>query len=157
MRTLVPFWTNRNFISPSTSLWREMDRVFNDMLTAEAPAYSERSYLPTAHLKEDEGHFLLSVEMPGLKKEDIKIEVHENTLSVFGERKRENFSSTYSRSMTLPTNVDADKIEANYQDGILELYLPKVQAAPVKKIEIQSGKEGFFGRLLNANKETSKT
>ncbi len=98
----------------------------------------------------DEGtEIVLKAELPGMKKEDIHIEVQNNVLTLRGEKKREEkvekegfFRSersygAFSRSFTLPATVDAAKIEANYVNGVLRLKLPKVEAAKPKQIAIK--------------------
>ena len=167
MRLITPF-TPRALTS---DLWTDMDRLFDEFKFTNLPAYDERQYgghyTTATEIVEGDNHFMFSVDLPGLKKEDIKIEVQERTLTISGERKREEKSDknvqrmekyygTFTRSYTLPTLVDAEKIEAHYQDGVLELYIPKVAAAQAKKIEIQSGKSGFFDKFLNVKKTNSE-
>ncbi len=167
MRIITPFTTSR---SVASDFWRDMDRMFDDF-SVTAPAYDEREYAVASEVIESDQHFMLSVDLPGLKKEDIKIELQENTLTVSGERKRERefdekngrsnriekFYGAFKRSYTLPQQIDASKIEAQYQDGVLELYLPKAQSSQPRKIEVQSGKPGFFDKLLNGKKNTPET
>ncbi|MEM9982457.1 MAG: Hsp20/alpha crystallin family protein, partial [Bacteroidota bacterium] len=94
----------------------------------------------------------IEVAVPGLKKEDFNVEINENILTVSSEKKaeteqkeegrytrREFHYSTFSRSFTLPKNVDAEKIEANYSEGILNITLPKLGEVkqPTKNITIK--------------------
>ena len=158
MRTLTPFFTSRNL---SRDLWSEMDRMFDHFATPGLPVYDEREFAPASELTEEENHYMLSMDLPGMKKEDIKIEVADGTLVISGERKHEKrtdanqvhrFEKSYGvfkRSFVLPNTISADKVEARYEDGVLELYLPKTTVAQARKIEIQSGKSGFFDRLAN--------
>ncbi|WP_409479505.1 Hsp20/alpha crystallin family protein [Pseudobdellovibrio sp. HCB154] len=170
MRSLTPFFNSRS-LTP-TDLWREMDRMFDHFATPGLPVYDEREFAPASELTEEENHYMLSMDLPGMKKEDIKIEVADGTLVISGERKHEKRTDanqvhrfeksygTFKRSFVLPNTISADKVEARYEDGVLELYLPKTEVASARKIEIQSGKGGIFDKLLgdrkqaqNANKE----
>lgn len=165
MRMLTPFWTTRSL---SSDLWREMDRMLEDFVNTNSSAYDEREFAPASEIIEEDNHFMLSIDLPGIKRDDLNIEVSENILTISGERKRENHAGnskgqhiersfgTFKRSFILPNTVDGERIEANYQDGVLELYLPKTQAAKPKKIEIQSGKGGFFDKLLGTRKNNQE-
>lgn len=153
--TTTPYWTPRSFTSEISGIFDEMHRMTN--------AYDERSFAPGCEVTEHEGHFLLSMDLPGIKKEDVKIDLTENLLTISGERKRESngdkqqkfqlFERSYGffkRSFTLPTSVDGNKVEARYENGVLDLYLPKIEAAKPRKIEIQNSKSGFFEKLLGS-------
>jgi len=149
MRFVTPFVASRGLAS---ELWRDMDKMFNDFTVA-LPT-TEESYAVASEVVEADEHFILSLDMPGLKKEDIKIELHGNTLTVSGERKRERentdqtqnviraekFFGAFKRSYTLPVSIEDTKIVAHYKDGVLEVFLPKAQSAQPRKIEVQSGK-----------------
>jgi len=85
--------------------------------------------------------------LPGMRKEDIDISLHDGTLTISGERKRESangekaqrterYVGTFRRSITLPTRVDAGKVGATYQDGILKVILPKAEEAKPKQIKV---------------------
>lgn len=161
MRLLTPYRTNRNF---SSDLFDEMERFFDEWNrpSTTPQVYDERNFHPACEVTEADGHYLMSVDLPGMKKSDIKIEVIDGILTVSGERKRESQSDpaervqrfekyygSFKRSFTLPVQVEADKVEARYEDGVLELYLPKAAAVKPRSVEIQSGKSGIFEKLLN--------
>ncbi len=108
-------------------------------------------FVPTVNTREAEDAYYIDVDLPGIKKEDISIDVNENVLTVSGERKVkeehkeddyyrvESRFGKFERSFTLPEDVDADKIEATSKNGVLEVKIPKVpqvDKAP-KKIEIK--------------------
>ena len=101
--------------------------------------------LPAVNVKEVENGFHIELAAPGLKKEDFKISVHENVLSISAEQKQEseqkeekytrkefNYSS-FKRSFTLPKTIDGEKIQAAYTDGILKIELPKKEEAKAKE------------------------
>ncbi len=142
MRTLIPFYSSKNLVP---DLFSEMESMFDTL-----PKWNERSFDPAVELSEDDKQYNLSVDLPGLKKEDIKVEMKENTLQISGERQREStqdknirvqrFEKTYgyfSRSFTLPHAIQADKIEAHFENGVLELRIPKAEIAQPRKIQIQ--------------------
>jgi HSP20 family protein len=163
MRLLSPYWMNR---TAASDLFDEMDQFLGEWnrLPSGFKIYDERSFAPASEMSETENHFMMSVDLPGMKKDDIKIEMVDNVLTISGERKFEKtenkkiqrYEKTYGffkRSFTLPATVDSDNIEAKYEDGVLEIHLPKIQAAKPRQIEIQSGKTGFLGKFLNSKKE----
>jgi HSP20 family protein len=92
----------------------------------------------------------MKAELPGFSKDDISIELKENTLAIKGERKHEgevkegNYHrmersyGAFQRAFMLPMTVDQEKVKASYKDGILELRLPKVQAAQPKRIAVSA-------------------
>ena len=102
---------------------------------------------------EKEGKFVVKAELPGIKEEDVDVSVADDILTIKGEKKTENelkeedyyccerSYGSFFRSIGLPSNVDAKKIEANYEDGVLEVSLPKVVEAKPKKIQISTKKK----------------
>lgn len=111
----------------------------------------QTSAVPPVNVREDETHFYLDVAVPGRKKEDIRIEVDRNVLTISSEEKmqeetiNERFSrrefhyGSFKRAFTLPKTVSDDQIQATYSDGVLTLSLPKKQEAlpkPKRTIEI---------------------
>lgn len=103
-------------------------------------------------ISEADDHTLVSVDMPGVKKDDIKIEVQKNHLFIAGERNHRKYEKTF----TLPASINADKIEAQYENGVLYVAIPKPEAAKGRTIQIQSGPTGFFSKLLTSKKEIPK-
>jgi HSP20 family protein len=161
----MPYIT-RNLTS---DLFTDMDRFFTDFSTPEKSFTNEQQYLAESEITEAADHYLVSVDLPGMKKEDIKIEAHQNTLTISGERKREmvsnkdqklqrteKFYGAFKRSFTLPALTQADKIEANYVDGVLQVYIPKTQVAKARNIEIKSEKSAFFDKLIGDQKNTTQ-
>lgn len=106
------------------------------------------AWAPAYDIAEEDDHYLLSLEMPGVPKDDIKIEVAENMISVSGERKNAKFM----RSFSIPPGADSAKIEADYRDGILQLVVPKAESVKPRQIKI-GGESGFFGKLYGKDKE----
>lgn len=119
-----------------TSFSHVIDRFFNESVarTGGSTAYS---FVPKVDVFEDEKAFEVQAAVPGMNKEDFKIDINEDRLTISGERKyskekkENNFRSietsygSFSRTFTLPDNIDVNKIEASYNNGILELTLPK--------------------------------
>jgi HSP20 family protein len=130
-----------------TNMRAEMDRVFESTVGSfsRSPASLSR-WNPAVNVYQDKDRFTVVVELPGLKKEEIEISLHDDTLTIAGERKREESSAQeflterlygkFQRSLTLPTAVDAEKVKANYKDGLLQVVLPKAEEAKPKQIEV---------------------
>jgi len=104
------------------------------------------SFSPKVDIAESEIEFELHFQIPGMKKEDIKIDLEKDRLTVSGERKMaeekneknfhsvESYYGTFSRSFFLPDNVNVDKIDASYEDGILNIVIPKDEKKEPKKL-----------------------
>ena len=133
-RALRSFTTNNLF-----------DDLFNDRFFTN-PVSNEKSFVPQVDIAETDKAFELSFAVPGIKKDKIKIDLKEGQLTVSGERKFEeeksekNFHSletrygSFSRSFHLPDNINADKVEATYEDGILSIVVPKDE----KKVQVKT-------------------
>lgn len=142
--TLVKFnnGQRRNVVAPR--FVDAFDSIFNDQFFAPAAV----SKVPAVNIAESEAGFAIELAVPGLKKEDFKINVDKNLLTVAAEVKKEEaaegknytkkeFSySSFSRSFTLPESVDQTKIEAEYTDGILKLAVAKKEEAKLQAREI---------------------
>ena len=134
---------------PFRSLSREMERLFEDFFGSPREGTSLAEWAPAVDIKEEEGAYRVQVDLPGLKKEDINIEVNENRLAISGERqfeqeeKRDDYHfversyGRFHRAFNLPSSVDANKIDATYKDGVLEVTLPKKEEVKPKKVTIK--------------------
>jgi HSP20 family protein len=139
--SLIRYNAALNDFTP-TAFSNLIDRFFNDSLARSGG--SSYSFVPRVDVLEDEKAFEVHVAVPGMNKEDFKIDLNDNLLTISGERKftrekkENNFHSvetqygTFSRSFTLPENVDANKISAKYVNGILELTIPKDEKKTLK-------------------------
>ena len=129
----------------------EMDRVFNQFLRrgdGEEATWGQGVWAPPVDIYETDDAFLLKADLPGFTKDDVTIEMQQNRLIIRGERKRETEAKEdqyhrleraygrFERAFWLPTTVDAEKIQATFKDGVLELRLPKSEAAKPKRIAI---------------------
>ena len=129
----------------------EMDRLFTQFFRrgdGEEATWGQGVWAPPVDIYETDDAFVLKAELPGFRKEDVTIEMQENRLIIRGERKREEevkedkyhrierAYGRFERSFWLPTTVDSEKIQATFKDGVLELRLPKSEAAKPKRIAI---------------------
>lgn len=165
MRTLTAFtapreWSFRN-LSPDLAgdILGDIDLFVDSFLQpTHARGFNVQT---TCDVRETDEHYLVSFDMPGVKKEDIKIELKNSQLVVSGERHRViNGSETidkFERAFRIPNLIDSDKIEANYENGVLSLAMPKAESAKPRSIEIQSGPTGFFSKLISSKKELKDT
>jgi HSP20 family protein len=108
----------------------------------------ERGWAPAIEVFEKEDRFVVKAELPGMKQEDIDLSVVGDTLTIKGQRKAETevreedyyccerSYGSFFRSVALPSTVDAKKIEASYEDGVLEVTLPKAPEVKPKKVPI---------------------
>ena len=136
--------------------WRDMDDV-PDRYTREIwrprgtgqEVVKGGDWSPRVDISETEGEFVIKVEIPEIKKEDVKVSVDNGVLCIGGERKQEKedkgkkfhrverYYGSFSRSFTLPDNVDATKIRASFKDGMLDLSLPKTKESKPKALEVK--------------------
>lgn len=130
-------------------LFDEMDQIFNNFFSTPESYFSKtrKNY----DIEETEENYLLNLDLPGVKQNDLSIDVIGNQLNIKGERKSDRVKGSYKNSFLLPETVDSEKIEAHLEDGVLSLLLPKVDLKKSRKIEVQSGKEGFFQKFLGSH------
>ncbi len=150
--------TPRNNWGPFNQLMKQFEDEFFAPLS---PTTSVAS--PRMEWQENEKAYLLSFDIPGMKEEDIKVDMKENTLTVSAERKQsserkegesfrsEKFYGLYERSIQLPRDVDASGVMAEYNHGVLEVLVPKSEKASAKSIQI--GKSG--GKISEKFQEAS--
>ncbi len=117
--------------------FREMQRLQDELFTRQAGEARQPAFLPAVDIHEDDKAFRLDVDVPGMKPEEIDVNIEKNLLTISGERKLaredqkegyrrvERAFGSFSRSFTLPENVDAEGIEAKVADGTLTITLPK--------------------------------
>lgn len=125
----------------------EMNRAFGRTLTRRDGW--TKAFSPDIDIREEADRFILNADLPGMRKEDLDISILGNQLTLKGERKYEkevkekdyHYSErsygTFSRSFQLPAEVDAGKVRATYQDGVLELVLPKSETSKRKQITVE--------------------
>lgn len=127
------------------------ERMFDDFfgVTRRKMDLENFDWTPRVNVEELEDRFEITAELPGMNKDEIDIEVQDDVLTLRGERKYEKEEKevnyhicersygTFQRAFTLPENVKADNIEAEYKDGILRLGLPKVEPQKPKEIKVE--------------------
>jgi HSP20 family protein len=108
------------------------------------------AYSPAMDVSESESQYVVSLDLPGVQIGDVKIEIHEDRLSISGARpaavrpegsqyhREERSFGAFRRTLVLPKNVDSEKVEASYQAGVLEVVVPKIAKAQPRTIEIRT-------------------
>ena len=132
-----------------SSLRDELDRLFESSfagLTRTSQVLS--GWTPALDVYEDKDNFIVTAELPGMKKEEIDISLHDGALNISGERKSETkhaeagvyraerFFGRFQRAVTLPASVAADNARAQYKDGLLTVTVPKTEEAKPKRIDV---------------------
>ena len=136
-----------------STLQDRMNRLFQDSFGRDTreEALSTTSFAPPVDVYEDEHQITLKIEVPGIDEKDIDVRIENHTLTVHGERKfekeekEENYRrverqyGSFTRSFTLPTVVDAEKVSADYDKGVLKIHLAKKAEAKPKQIKVNVG------------------
>lgn len=150
--TVVTRWEPLRELS---SLQNRVNRLFHESYGPEGREENlmTSTFAPAVDVYEDEHQVTLKIEIPGIDEKDVDIRVENNTLTVQGERKfekeekEENFRrverqyGSFTRTFTLPSTIDADRVQASYDKGILKISLPKKAEAKPKQIKISIGSE----------------
>lgn len=130
-------------------LQRGINQFFGDNFGGSREDIALKAWTPAVDVYEDQDAFLIKLELPEVNRNDVKVNLDDNTLSISGERrveneeKRENYHRVersygqFYRSFTLPPNVDTSAINAQFKDGMLRLSLPKKEEAKPKQIEVK--------------------
>lgn len=142
---LVPL--HRRHGSDLARLHHEMDDLFNAFF-GNWPTYEHKLW-PAIDVADNEDAIVVKAELPGCKADDIDISVHGNTLTISGEKKQEQEQKekgyyhlersygSFRRDLTLPNDVDPDKIDAACKDGVLSITLPKAERAKAVKVKVK--------------------
>ncbi|HEU5073835.1 MAG TPA: Hsp20/alpha crystallin family protein [Polyangiaceae bacterium] len=132
------------------TVWNAFNDMFNDELWGR-PLATQRSFVPSVDISEDENSYLVTADVPGMKPEEIDIQVENNVLTIRGERKYETRGKQhgyhrverhygrFQRSFALPEGVNAEAIEANVDNGTLTLRVPKPATALPRKVKVNVG------------------
>jgi HSP20 family protein len=151
-----------NLVTRRTNVWdpfpelNELQNRLNTLFgrTALRPANGEETlavadWAPAVDISEDEKEFIIKAELPGLKREEVKVTVEDGVLSISGERKTEKEEKnkkfhrversygSFLRSFTLPEGADASKVNAEFAEGVLNVHLAKTPKAQPKTIEVK--------------------
>jgi HSP20 family protein len=134
------------------ALQNRVNSIFRDFNEGGDNALTTASFVPAVDIYEDPQKVVLKLEVPGVEEKDLDIRVENNTLTVKGERKfekdekEENFHrierryGSFYRAFTLPSTVDTENVQANYNAGVLKLELKKKAEAQPKQIKVNAGK-----------------
>jgi HSP20 family protein len=135
------------------NLERRMGRVFNEPLFFEPPEVAAATaWTPVADIFEEPEYLRITLEIPGVKPEDVKVSVEGNVLTISGTKEQvveekaekvyryERSYGTFERAFTLPATVDAEHIKATHENGVLHLILPKIEKAKPRLVKVEVSK-----------------
>ncbi|HID38573.1 MAG TPA: Hsp20/alpha crystallin family protein [Calditrichaeota bacterium] len=138
--------------SPARSIFtlkNDMDRLFDEFFRSGLDVAERVDLTPLVDVEETDDEFIISAELPGMKRNEIKITFENNILNISGEKKAgkeikednyhrmERSYGKFSRTIPIPSGVKLDKIDAVYEDGVLTVHIPKTEEAKPKQIEIK--------------------
>ncbi len=146
-------WSLTKTSTPENSLnsfKRDLDRVFDDFFSFKPSSLVRSEWLPELDVVEDEKAIHVKAEMPGMEEKDINVTLDNHVLTISGEKKEEKREEDkkknyiyserkygcFSRSLSLPEGIKADKIRADFKKGVLSIEIPKDEAAQPKKIKV---------------------
>jgi HSP20 family protein len=142
-------WIPRRNGLQSVALDTDLDRLFEGFFNPALLRSDMGALTPAVDVEETADAYLFRADLPGVSAKDVKVTVHNDTLTLRGERKREEKSSdgsrhrveraygAFERSFTLALPVRADQVKASYKDGVLEVHVPKADEARPRDIEVQ--------------------
>ncbi|MFW6126222.1 MAG: Hsp20/alpha crystallin family protein [Chloroflexota bacterium] len=142
LREWSPFWE-------LDDVARRFEDMFGRPLMRRFPL-REGEWLPSVEMYEKDNNFVVRAELPGMKEEDVDVSVSDDLLTIRGEKKGESevkdedyyvcerSYGSFSRTIRLPSNADTGKVDANFEDGVLEVTVPKTAEAKAKKIPVSA-------------------
>jgi HSP20 family protein len=145
LRDITAWHPVSDFAHMQEDIDRMLDSFRGDIIDEDV----SKTLMPAVDIVERENDFTINVELPGVDKKDVKISIQNNVLTIKGEKRQENGKKgenyhrversygLFQRSFTLPSTVAADKIDASYDNGILNLVIPKLEESKPKEIEVK--------------------
>ncbi len=142
--TLVKFNPRRSYLSP----WSNFDRIFNHMIHSN-DFHTNTNWTPAVDINEDDTSYNMQVDLPGIDKNDIHVNLKDNVLTISGERsfEKKEEKDTYYRSerdfgkfnrcFRLPEEIIEENISASFKNGVLSVSVPKAEEIPAKELEIK--------------------
>jgi len=143
----------RPTLRPINNLRREMDRIFNELIPfswrMDESELGLNKWSPRTDLQETDDHYIIEVDLPGMAKENISINIKDNVLTIEGERKEEakeegsgylrseRTFGTFKRSFSLPAAIVEGKIKASFKNGVLTVNVPKAEKSKKKNVTIE--------------------
>jgi HSP20 family protein len=131
---------------------QEVNRLFNNLF--DLSESGAQRWVPAMDLMEADDHFVLKADLPGLAEDDVAIEIQDNTLTISGERRAEHEErergwyrversfGRFSRSLSLPEGVDPDAVKAEFDNGVLEVRIPKPEERKPRRVAIKAASNG---------------
>lgn len=158
MKAIVPAWRANSI---SQNWFNEFDQLFENFFDQKTQNFRGLA----CDIEESEKFILFSFDLPGMEEKEIQIEIKDSVLQISGERKQETYGQdshsfrgrqfgVFRQSFRVPKNVDQDKIEADYTNGVLKILLPKNEVARPKKVEVMSKRGNFLKDLLKGKQES---
>lgn len=146
--------TKYSELSPLEAIRRDLDRIFDEIsplskMRGSSGGNGMELWAPDTDVSETDSAYMVSVDLPGLSKDDVEVSYSDNRLTISGKRKyeekeeeedflrKERYHGTFTRSFTLPSEVKADDIKANFKDGVLSVRIPKSEVKKSKQISIE--------------------
>lgn len=154
MKSLVPWKPMRELERLEHRMEEMFDRFFGErrlgVWEMERPMWRGEGWMPVIESHVENGNVTVKADLPGVDPKDVSISVTGNQLTITGERKHEEKKEEkdyfyqevqygkFARTLTLPEGVDADKVKANYKDGVLQITMPAPKGVAAKKIQIEA-------------------
>lgn len=152
------------------SLQRRMDRLFDEFSGSSLSTgpKGEVVFFPACDVEENDNQFLISMDVPGIPKDQIKVEIRGNTLTISGEHHEEKtqdkkkqmhyerYHGRFERSFTIP-GLNAEKVEANYKDGVLQIAVAKDTTGQARRVQIGEGEARSEAKAQPKSEEKKET
>ena len=138
----VPFYRPMDLLD-------EIDQLARDIWTSWQPGFFGTTLVPHTDVYEEKGQLVVKTELPGITEKDLEVTLEGDVLTIRAEKKeevtedvthhtRERYYGKYVRSMSLPSHVNGDKVSASFDNGVLELRIPKAEEVRAKRIEVKA-------------------
>ncbi len=153
MSNAIEKWMDKRALRPFghfSPFQESFDRLFNDFMSLQRTnGFQGLAFSPSCEVIDSGDHYVLKADLPGVRKEDLKVEVDRDLLTIQAERQEEKkheskkkfvsemYYGSYSRSFTLPGLADEKKVDAKFDNGVLTVTVPKVESSKSKQIHFQ--------------------
>lgn len=151
----------------SGSVWDFMNEI-EQMFEGTTSARELSQFQPRVDVKETSDNYLICADLPGVPRDQIKVEFNEGRLTISGERSSEKVSDEnrvhrvertfgrFERSFQMPNDANGEQVQARFEDGVLEVLVPKTTVSKARTIQVESDKKGLFSKLLNQTAKTER-